>query len=177
MKILVLTGSPHPNGTSSKLADAFRKGATEAGHDIETVDCARLKINPCIACNNCLRHGVCVWTDDMHKVEEAVRKAEAIVFVSSIYYAGVTAQMKLVMDRFFSFDKVFMENKPKIGLITAAAEEKLSTTCAAVKQFDSLIEYWGCEKIGMVNAYNVPDPESLKGTDFEEQAYRVGKSI
>ena len=61
--------------------------------------------------------------------------------------------------------------------ITAAAEEKLSITCAAVKQFDSLIEYWGCEKIGMVNAYNVSDPESLKGTDFEEQAYRMGKSI
>ena len=177
MKILVLTGSPHKDGTTSRLAEAFRKGASEKGHSIETVDCARLKINPCIACNNCLRHGVCVWTDDMHKVEEAVRNADAVVFVSPIYYAGVTAQMKLVMDRFYSFDKVFSENRPKIGLITAAAEEELSTTCSAVKQFNALIEYWGSEKIGMVNAYNVPDPESLKATDFEKKAYEMGRSL
>ncbi len=177
MKILVLTGSPHKDGTTSILAEAFRKGASEKGHTVDTLDCARLKINPCIACNNCLRHGVCVWTDDMHKVEEAVRNADAVVFVSPIYYAGVTAQMKLVMDRFYSFDSVFSGNKPKIGLITAAGEEELSTTCAAVKQFDSLIKYWGTEKIGMVNAYNAVDPEHLRATDFEKKAYELGRSL
>lgn len=34
MKITVITGSPHRNGTSALLADKFIEGAQTAGHDI-----------------------------------------------------------------------------------------------------------------------------------------------
>ena len=40
MKIVVLTGSPHENGTSFVLADSFIKGAEEAGHSIYRFDAA-----------------------------------------------------------------------------------------------------------------------------------------
>ena len=33
LRILVLTGSPHKNGTTSFLADEFCEGARESGHD------------------------------------------------------------------------------------------------------------------------------------------------
>ena len=40
MKIVVLTGSPHRNGTSSYLANKFIEGATEAGHEVTRFDAA-----------------------------------------------------------------------------------------------------------------------------------------
>ena len=41
MHIVVITGSPHRNGTTAALADAFIEGAREAGHDIFRFDAAK----------------------------------------------------------------------------------------------------------------------------------------
>ena len=38
MKVLVITGSPHKNGTSACLADRFIEGAKEAGHEVVRFD-------------------------------------------------------------------------------------------------------------------------------------------
>lgn len=38
MKILMITGSPHRNGTSNTLAREFAKGAEEAGHEADIYD-------------------------------------------------------------------------------------------------------------------------------------------
>ena len=46
MKILVLKGSPHVNGTTVRLADTFIKGAKEnKNNEIEVVDVAHAKLN------------------------------------------------------------------------------------------------------------------------------------
>ena len=53
MKILVLTGSPHENGLSAALADAFCDGAKAAGRLIERFDAAKMTIHPCKGCFAC----------------------------------------------------------------------------------------------------------------------------
>ena len=66
MKVVVITGSPHTNGTSAFLAEKIIKGATDAGHEIYRFDAADMDVHPCIACEKC--HGedaVCVFKDDM----------------------------------------------------------------------------------------------------------------
>ena len=35
--VLIVSSSPRKNGNSETLADAFAKGAREAGHSVETV--------------------------------------------------------------------------------------------------------------------------------------------
>lgn len=60
MKILVLTGSPRPNGNSNTLADNFIKGAEAAGHKVFRFDAAFKQVHPCIACNSCGMNGPCV---------------------------------------------------------------------------------------------------------------------
>ena len=44
MKIVILEGSPNRNGSSNLLADCFRQGAEEAGHQVEIVDAAHTDI-------------------------------------------------------------------------------------------------------------------------------------
>lgn len=53
MKILMIEGGPHKNGTSNTLAAEFIKGAESAGHTVETVDAVRSKIGRCLGCNVC----------------------------------------------------------------------------------------------------------------------------
>ena len=53
MHIVVITGSPHKQGTSFLLAQKFIRGATEAGHTVFRFDAAFEKVHPCIGCDAC----------------------------------------------------------------------------------------------------------------------------
>ena len=70
MKIVVLNGSPRPNGNTAKMTKAFFEGASEAGHEITVVPVARMKIAGCLGCEYCHTkgEGKCVQKDDMQEV-------------------------------------------------------------------------------------------------------------
>ena len=76
MKITMLFGSPHKQGTTNVLAEAFMKGAQEAGHEVTRLNLAQMKIGGCMACDYCSRTKQgCIQKDDMQQVEPAVRQA------------------------------------------------------------------------------------------------------
>lgn len=43
MNILVLNGSPRPNGNTKQMTEAFREGAEEAGNTVTVADVCRKK--------------------------------------------------------------------------------------------------------------------------------------
>ncbi|WP_308771640.1 flavodoxin family protein [uncultured Bilophila sp.] len=100
MKIVVLTGSPHRQGTSALLADEFIAGAVSKGHAIVRFDTAFEKVGPCRACYHCDRHdGECIQKDAMRKILPEILSADMIVLVTPLYYFNMTAQLKTVLDR------------------------------------------------------------------------------
>ena len=48
MKILVLNGSPHENGATVHMVNAFADGARESGHDVKVISVAHKKIGGCL---------------------------------------------------------------------------------------------------------------------------------
>ena len=104
MKILVLTGSPRKNGNSSHLASRFIEGATEAGHSVTRFDAAQGEVHPCIACNSCGMDGPCIFEDDFRTVREHIIPADMVVFATPMYYFGISAQLKAVIDRFYAIN-------------------------------------------------------------------------
>lgn len=48
MKILVLNGSPRPNGTTAAMVAAFAKGVKEAGHKLDVIPVCQKRIAPII---------------------------------------------------------------------------------------------------------------------------------
>lgn len=55
MNILVLNGSPRPNGSTAGMIKTFKTEAESAGHTVNTVDVCRKNIHGCLACEYC--HG------------------------------------------------------------------------------------------------------------------------
>ena len=121
MKIVVITGSHHKNGTSAHLAAAFIRGAEETGHEVCRFDAAFRQVHPCIACETC--HNTnrgCVFADDMKTLYPELLAADAVVFATPIYYYAMNAQIRAVIDRFYACDAQLHHNKKTALLVTMA---------------------------------------------------------
>lgn len=87
MNIVVLTGSPHRNGTTSVLTEEFIKGAESKGHNVFRFDAAFHDIHPCQGCDACGMNGPCVQKDDIENdLIMRLVDADLIALISPVYY-------------------------------------------------------------------------------------------
>lgn len=176
MKILVLTGSPRKNGNSATLADNFIKGAEEAGHTVVRFDAAFKKVHPCIACNKCGMDGPCIFKDDFEFVRENIVDADAVVFATPMYYFGISAQLKAVIDRFYAINGKIHRPKKAVLLMTYA-NSAASEAEPIKKHYKVLLNYLGWQDAGQVIASGVWPVGAIKNTDYPQKAYELGKRI
>lgn len=176
MKILVLTGSPRKNGNSNTLADSFIKGATEAGHEVVRFDSAFKNVHPCIACNSCGMDGPCVFKDDFEFVRDNIVTADAVVFATPMYYFGISAQLKAVIDRFYAINGKIHRPKKAVLLMTYA-NSAASQAQPIESHYKVLLDYLGWQDAGQVIASGVWTAGAVNGTPYVEQAYKLGKSL
>ena len=169
MKILVITGSPRRKGNSAILADNFIKGAEEAGHTVFRFDAAFKKVHPCTGCNHCGMDGPCVFNDDFNEVRSNIIDADAVVFASPMYYFGLSAQIKTVIDRFYAINGQIHVSK-KTALLMTYADTVAKEAQPIISHYETLINYLGWEDCGRVIASGVWTAGSVKNTKFPEQA-------
>lgn len=107
MNILILNGSPRPNGNTAAMVRAYASGAAEAGHTIHIVDVCKKKIGGCLACEYCHTkgNGKCIQQDDMQEVYPLLEEAEMIVLASPIYYHSFSGQLQCAINRIYALDK------------------------------------------------------------------------
>ena len=176
MKILVITGSPRKNGNSNTLADSFIKGAQEAGHSVVRFDSAFKKVHPCIACNKCGMNGECVFKDDFEFIRDNIVDADAVVFATPMYYFGISAQIKAVIDRFYAINGQI--NVPKKAvLIMTYADTSAKEAQPIINHYETLLNYLGWSDAGRVIASGVWTEGSVNQTQYPKQAYELGKNI
>ena len=107
---------------TNALLEELTAGILEAGkHSVKTVDVTRMKIAPCLGCDGCKRgEKICVQKDDSRLLMNEMRQADYIVFATPVYWWGMTAQLKLAIDRLYA-DSSVLKGKP-IGLIVTGAD-------------------------------------------------------
>lgn len=176
MKILVLTGSPRENGNSNTLASHFIRGAREAGHEVTRFDAASSNIHPCIACNSCGMNGPCVFKDDFETVREHLVPADLVVFATPMYYFGISAQLKAVIDRFYAVNGSIHVPKKAILLMTYANNSRRNES-PILTHYEVLLEYLGWTDTGRIIAPGVWPAGAINSTPFPEQAYQLGKQL
>lgn len=178
MKIVVLSGSPHKKGTSSALADAFIQGAQEAGHEIFRFDAAFQDVHPCIACERCHKTDKgCAFQDDMTTLNPHLLAADAVVFVSPIYYYDWNAQLKTVIDRFYANSAALRSSSKKAVLMLTMGDETMESADGAILTYKGMTRFLGWENVGILPARGCSDLEDLEASDYPRQAYEMGKTI
>ena len=120
MKITVLMGSPNRKGSTSILVENFTRGAKEAGHSVEVIDVCHADIHPCIGCVKCGYEGPCVQKDDVQMIRKRLLSSDMVVFATPLYYYGMSAQLKTVVDRFCAYNSSLNSRHLKSALLTVA---------------------------------------------------------
>jgi multimeric flavodoxin WrbA len=177
MKILILTGSPRKKGNSRLLAEAFAKGAAEAGHEITRFDTADLDIHPCIACEYCRKdgHDTCVFKDDMQSIYPQLIAADLVVLATPLYYFGIAAQLKAAIDRFFAHN---LKIRDKQAVLLAACGDGEEWVGEALKaHYLTICRYCRWQDAGMVVALGQYEIGDVEKSDYLAQAEALGKSL
>lgn len=138
MKIVVINGSPRKGNTNACI-HAFAEGAAET-NEIEILDADKLHISPCKGCGACGCTKGCVAKDDSNMVVDKIVSADLVVFASPIYWWGVTAQLKTVIDKCYCRG-AYLKGK-KIGLILCAGAPTDDEEYGLIRrQFELISEY------------------------------------
>lgn len=103
MKVTAFLGSPRKDGNTELLLNAAVEGIREQGHNVTVFNLNLLNFRPCQNCGGCDDTGVCVLRDDMDDIYNAIREADRIILASPIFFFGLSAQTKAMIDRCQSF--------------------------------------------------------------------------
>ena len=177
MKIIVLMGSPNPKGSTSILVEEFRRGAEEGGHAVKVIDVCRADVHPCIGCVRCGYEGPCVQKDDVEEIRRKLLDADMVVFATPLYYYGMTAQLKTVIDRFCAYNSSLNSRHLKSALLTVAWNADDWTFEALETHYKTLVRYINFEDKGMVLGYGCGAPSMTQHSKYPQEAYRLGKSL
>ena len=177
MKITVLFGSPNRHGSTSILVENFVRGATEAGHECEVLDVCHMNIHPCTGCVACGYEGPCVQKDDVEQIRAKLVAAEMVVFATPLYYYGMSAQLKIVVDRFCAYNSSLNSKHLKSALLTVAWNADDWTFEALEAHYKTLVRYINFEDKGMILGYGCGSPAMTQRSRYPEEAYKLGRGL
>jgi len=99
MKVLGIFGSPRRGGNTEILLEEALKGAEKEGAKVERLYLSDFTITPCKECHGCDDTGNCIILDEMEKVYPKLLEADVVILASPIFFYGVTASAKALIDR------------------------------------------------------------------------------
>jgi len=99
IKVLGIFGSPRRGGNTELLLEEALRGAEREGATVERLYLSDFTITPCKECHGCDNTGNCVILDDMQKIYPKLLGADVIILASPIFFYGVTAWAKALIDR------------------------------------------------------------------------------
>ena len=153
------------------------RGAREAGHQVTRVDVDRLDIAPCTGCVACGYEGPCVQHDDMDALRKQILAADMLVLATPLYYYGMTAQLKTVIDRFCSANASITRKHLRSALLTVAWNADDWTFEALEAHYDTLVRYLSMRDCGRVLGYGCGSTSMTRRTRYPREAYELGNGL
>ena len=134
MKVLMINGSPRPNGNTSIALGEMEKIFAAEGIETEIIQIGSKAIRGCIGCGKCAELGKCVFDDAVNEIASKVEACDGLVVGSPVYYASANATLVAFLTRLFystPFDKTM-----KVGAAVAVARRGgLSSTFDELNKF------------------------------------------
>ncbi|MCM1314482.1 MAG: flavodoxin family protein [Prevotella sp.] len=148
MKVLMINGSPHPQGNTYVALAEMQKIFTENEIETEIIHVGNKNIRGCIACGSCKENGKCVFDDVVNETSQKFQECDGLVVGTPVYYASANSTLISFLTRLFystPFDKTM-----KVGAGVAVARRGgLSATFDELNKFFTICgmpiassQYW-----------------------------------
>lgn len=177
MKAILFNGSPREGNTCTAL-NALRKGLEHISDlEIQEIKAADVNVSPCIACDTCGSNSHCVADDDTNDIIDAVVEADILIFATPVYWWGVTAQLKSIIDKFYSQAEK-LHTKKKVGtIIIGEAEQNDPQYQLIPKQFACICDYLGWD-VAFSATYTALNTDDLaKSADALKEIEELWKTL
>lgn len=181
-QVLVLLGSPRKKGNSAALARRIGAGAESAGARVEIVYLHGLNIAPCQACYACQQPEAegCALDDDMQPIYAKLKRADAWVLASPVFWFNMSAQMKLFLDRCFAMRAYQIDPRGKKAAIAMSFgdSDPFTSGCVnALRCFQDAFSYIGLPLAGMVYGSANRAGEIEQNDQLMQEAEELGRSL
>lgn len=119
MKVLLINGSPRPNGNTRLALEEVAKTLNAEGMNTEIINLGKQAVQGCIACGWCGREGKCTFRDDLYyQVMRAVKDGiDGLVVGSPVYYGGPNGSLCALLDRVFYSLGAYLQFKPGASVV------------------------------------------------------------
>ena len=136
MKVLMLNGSSHINGTTMAALTEVGKALEEDGIEYEIFQIGGGPVADCLGCGQCTENG-CIFSDDaVNAFVAKAKEADGYIFGTPVYYAHPSGRIQSFLDRVFYSTGKHFAHKP--GASVAVARRGGTATT-----FDVLNKYFG----------------------------------
>ncbi|MBQ7991565.1 MAG: flavodoxin family protein [Solobacterium sp.] len=147
-KILLAVCCANKTGNTMKLADAFMKGALEAGHEVKKAYMGD-DLHGCRGCGYCqLTSKGCVIHDVMDEVYPLYDWCDTIVLASPLFFMSVSAQTKSFLDRLYAKGKEDQYQRKAMALLMTAGDDSEEIFSQSQQFFNIIAMIHGGENLG-----------------------------
>lgn len=138
MNIVIINGSARKGNTLTAI-QAFIEGAG-SNHTFTIIEPDKLQIHPCKGCDACQCYKGCIDKDDTNATVDKIVAADMILFATPVYWWGITAQLKLVIDKCYCRGTQLKQKK--VGLIVIGADSTDALQYKLIRQqFNCIADY------------------------------------
>lgn len=112
MKILTLQGSARKKGNTANVLGWVEEELSRQDHEVTGIHLHGKNLNGCMGCARCKEvpdDVGCVQKDDIPEILSRMVASDLVIFASPLYFWGVSAQLKAVIDRTYSLYTRFHE--------------------------------------------------------------------
>jgi multimeric flavodoxin WrbA len=158
MKIVMISGSRNPEGQTARAANAILDGATNVGAECERIFLPAHTMERCRQCEDngwgiCRTEGRCIIDDDFAGVVDLIKRSDAVVFASPVYYGELSESLRAFTDRLrrtctHPDGRVGIEDKTAMGVCVAGGGGGGSLTCCVA--LDRVLNTCGFDVVDMV---------------------------
>ena len=176
MKVLLVNGSPHQNGSTSLALEEAEQVLNRNGIETERLWLGVKAVQGCIACGKCSELGKCVFDDIVNELAPKLEEADGLVLGSPVHYASAGGTIICLLDRLFY--STSFEKRMKVGAAVACARRGGTTAT-----FDELNKYFTISEMPVAsgNYWNIvhgrASGEAVQDAEGMQNARTVARNM
>lgn len=174
MKIVIINGSARKGNTLTAI-ESFAKGASEK-NEIEMIAPDQLKIASCKGCGACQCYKGCVDQDDTNPTIDSIAAADMIVFATPVYWWGISAQLKLIIDKCYCRGMQLKGKKVGVIVVGGSPVENIQYELIR-KQFQCMADYLSWDLLFHKSYYATGKTELSKNEAAVAELVQLGKEM